>query len=238
MTLGGEEAAEMIATIRGEHVAMKKWFAEAPESAELKRKYGDYPSMWKEVLNWKGWKEARKAFMVYQQTGGSAAASGVPRIVPAEEVPRKRKSRWGSVDEKPQEQHEQQGGGPPPARRSRWSSSSAPPPPPPPPAGRDTCNQNGGGGGSSYGQYGNGGPPNNHNRGGNNNAPALPGLPGMPANLAPHQQRELTQLQSRLRQINDRLQSVDREASRVDALPRGHRERSPSPPPGTYFVSF
>jgi len=57
----------------------------------------------------------------------------------------------------------------------------------------------------------------------------------MPANLPPQQQQEMAKYQSRLRQVNEKLQVVEREAARVDALPRNHRERSPSPPPGTFF---
>jgi hypothetical protein len=59
------------------------------------------------------------------------------------------------------------------------------------------------------------------------------GLPGMPTNLTPQQQQEMRTLQGRLRETNEKLDNLEREAIRVDSLPRGHRERSPSPPPGT-----
>lgn len=59
----------------------------------------------------------------------------------------------------------------------------------------------------------------------------LPGLPGMPTNLAPQDREKMGALQGSLRAINEKLSNLDREAARVDALPRGHRERSPSPPP-------
>jgi hypothetical protein len=58
-------------------------------------------------------------------------------------------------------------------------------------------------------------------------------LPGMPSHLDPQQQAELQRLQSRLREINDKMSGLEMEAARVDALPRGHRDRSPSPPPST-----
>ena len=58
------------------------------------------------------------------------------------------------------------------------------------------------------------------------------GLPGMPTNLPPEKQDEFRRLQSKLRDVNDKLSNLDAEAARVDALPRGHRDRSPSPPPG------
>ena len=51
-----EEAAELVATIRGEHVVMKNWFmGPTKEAGELRAKYGPYPGLWKEVLNWPGW---------------------------------------------------------------------------------------------------------------------------------------------------------------------------------------
>jgi len=59
---------------------------------------------------------------------------------------------------------------------------------------------------------------------------ALPGMAGMVA-LTAEQQSELTALQSHLRTINTKLSTLDAEAARVDELPRGHADRSPSPPP-------
>jgi hypothetical protein len=196
----GEEAAELVATIRGEHVVMKNWFmGPSPEAAALRDKYGPYPGLWKEVLNWPGWKEARKAYLQHtQRKESSSSSSGVPR---------KRRSRWGSASEgsnnnnNDDDNHDDGAN----KRRSRWSSDQQPPP-------RQM------------------------------NAPApvvapLPGLPGMPANLAPQDREKMASLQSRLRVINDKLNNLDAEAARVDALPRGHRDRSPSPPPGTYESS-
>mmetsp|Transcript_24981 Transcript_24981/g.37748 ORF Transcript_24981/g.37748 Transcript_24981/m.37748 type:complete len:605 (+) Transcript_24981:79-1893(+) len=191
MTLGGEEAAELIATIRGDHVTMKQWFmGDSAEAKALRETWGDYPSLWKEVLNWKGWKEARKAYLTYQQTSGTYNESS-NRQSEGESVPRKRKSRWGGTDSSDAAPSARA------PRRSRWSSSASPnqPPPvaPPPPR------------------------------------PSLPGLPGMPSNLPPRQRQEMEGLQATLREVNERLQHVEQEAERVDALPV--RERSPSPPP-------
>jgi hypothetical protein len=170
-----EAAAELVATIRGEHVPMKTWFqGSSPEAVALRAKYGDYPSLWKEVLNWPGWKDARKAYLQQSQTSSESA------------VPRKRRSRWGSAEENTNESSK---------RKSRWASDPAAPPAAP-------------------------------------IAPILPGLPGMPASLTPQQQQEVGNLQARLRAINEKLANLEQEATRVDALPRGHRERSPSPPPG------
>lgn len=211
-----EEAAEKVATIRGEHVVMKNWFmGDTKEAVELREKYGDYPALWKEVLNWPGWKDARKAYLRFTQ--GAAGPPKNSNDDSAGGVPRKRRSRWGvasSDDINPNnntdsKSNNSNGHQPPSKRRSRWGrdgpgdggNNNAPPPPPPPPA-----------------------------------APMMKplpglGLPGMPTNLPQSQQGEFRQLQSRLREINEKLDNLEREAARVDALPRGHRDRSPSPPP-------
>ena len=49
-----EQAAEFVATVRGEHVAMKEWYTsnQSPATQALQATYGPYPSLWKEVLNW------------------------------------------------------------------------------------------------------------------------------------------------------------------------------------------
>ena len=238
MTQGGEEAAEMISTIRGEHVAMKTWFnGTNPAAVALRSKWGDYPGLWKEVLNWKGWKEARKAYLADQQrnemlrNGADDGTTDTRTITPRAHqvpikverstpdhsahttndddsaVPRKRKSRWGTAA--PEEQ----------PRRSRWETPAAPVAASMMPPTASTLHSTT----ASTVPL-----PSLPSR----NQPSLPGLPGMPANLTPQQQQEMANYQARLRQVNDKLQVVEREAARVDSLPRGHRERSPSPPPG------
>jgi hypothetical protein len=217
-----EEAAEMVATIRGEHVVMKNWFmGPTKEAMELRDKYGAYPALWKEVLNWPGWKEARKAYLRFTDGGSKSADAPPPGTATSSstndetQIPRKRQSRWGSADE----QSTNDADGQPAAqkqRRSRWGQDPAAPvvqgpaaplpymPPPAVPA----------------------------------PIMALPGLglPGMPQNLTPQQQDEFRRHQARLKEVNSTLDNIDLEAARVDALPRGHRERSPSPPPGKNFV--
>ena len=197
-----EEAAEIVATIRGEHTVMKNWFmGDSKEAAELRKKYGDYPGLWKEVLNWPGWKEARKAYLQFTQTNGNNTGEDKTN------VPRKRRSRWGSAKEDDNKSGaESQDGGPSNKRRSRWDRSN-------PPASSNPTN-----GGTA--------------------PPVIPtplpglGLPGIPSNLAPQEQEEVRRHQGRLREINDKLGNLEMEAARVDALPRGHPDRSPSPPPG------
>ena len=56
-------------------------------------------------------------------------------------------------------------------------------------------------------------------------------LPGIPKGMTHSQLKELSELQKRVKFCNDRLNNLEAEAARVDALPRGHRDRSPSPPP-------
>ena len=182
----GEAARELVATMRDEHQVMKAWFqGDSPEAGTLRQKYGNYPGLWKEVLNWPGWKEARKAYLQHtQKNEGSTSA------------PRKRRSRWGNADNGQDSENTNAAN----KRRSRWGNSSAPPSAPsaPPPAVRG------------------------------------PMLPALPLNMSPHQQQEVKKLQGRLREVNQKLSTIEQEAARVDALPRGHRERSPSPPPGMY----
>jgi hypothetical protein len=45
---------------------------------------------------------------------------------------------------------------------------------------------------------------------------------------------EVAQWQAELRLLNQKIDRIPTEAARVDALPRDHRERSPSPPPSTF----
>ena len=156
-----EQAAEFVATVRGEHVAMKTWYNDNAKA--LKEKYGPYPGLWKEVLNWPGWKEARKQYLKSKEP----------------QIPRKRKSRWGSSNDNDANKRSS----------SRWANNTS----------------------SSSAQN------------------VI--LPGMATNLSPEKQQEMKRLQARLREINDKMANLEREAARVDALPRGHRERSPSPPP-------
>mmetsp|Transcript_7008 Transcript_7008/g.8125 ORF Transcript_7008/g.8125 Transcript_7008/m.8125 type:complete len:672 (-) Transcript_7008:268-2283(-) len=209
-----EEAAELVATIRGEHVVMKKWFNKSPsrEADILRKMYGYYPSLWKEVLNWAGWKEARKTYLRHIQGATSSPTSGTLKQEPKDEqksdAPRKRRSRWGSADKNDNNSDQK--------RRSRW--------------GREETNTTIAGAGATStpsisGHYG--------PSGGGTEMKTIPGLglPGMPTNLSPEQLQKMRSLQGRLREINEKLGNLEREANRVDALPRGHRERSPSPPP-------
>jgi len=205
-----EEAAELVATIRCEHVVMKKWFNEdsSEEAAVLRKKYGAYPGLWKEVLNWAGWKEARKSYLKHIQ-GATSSSSTNEQKSSEEPLSRKRRSRWGDTGNNSNDKN----GATVNKRRSRWGreepSSMAVTP-------------------SATSVSGHYGP-----SGGGRSTIGLPGLglPGMPTNLTPEQKKEMEILQGRLREVNVKLDNIESESARVDALPRGHRERSPSPPP-------
>jgi len=194
-----EEAAELVATIRGEHVVMKKWFnsSDHVEVENLRKKYGTYPSLWKECLNWAGWKEARKSYLRHTQESAQ-------KLTQKSDAPRKRRSRWGDADKKDSNGATK--------RRSRWGKED-----------KNTTTSSV----TAAGVSGQHGPPGG---GAAINIFGL-GLPGMPTNLTPEQQKDMRSLQGRLRETNEKLDNLEREAARVDDLPRGHRERSPSPPP-------
>jgi hypothetical protein len=140
-----EEAAELVATIRGEHVVMKNWFmSPTKEAGALREKFGPYPGLWKEVLTWPGWKEARKSYLRFIQAKETPSSSSSDINIKQEAAdnddgaPRKRRSRWGVASEAPNDNNnDTSNGSPPQKRRSRWGRDAAPPPapnmaPPPP----------------------------------------------------------------------------------------------------------
>ena len=190
-----EAAAEFVATVRGDHAKMKEWYNGHASAARLREQYGEYPPLWKEVLNWPGWKDARREYLKFVQqnesgNGNSNSNNNNNNNSNEGSIPRKRKSRWGT---------------------------------------KSTPNNNNNNGGASS-RFG---PPEKR--------PAvvvppplnLPGMGGaaMTQNLTPQQQQELQRLQTQLRRVNERLDNLEKEAARVDALPRDDPERSPSPPP-------
>jgi hypothetical protein len=232
-----ESAAEFVMTVRTDHVAMKTWYNSDKNTnnlvvTNLKEKYGDYPSLWKEVLNWPGWKETRKEYIKFQQTtdnrksenndhtnstsnqtilndqseqGGQSSNTAT--------TTRKRKSRWGTASSSGDNSNID-GNDPDGRRQSRW--------------GRDDQQSK-------------------QQQSTSERTPStsfvppllLPGLlPGSngisSVQLTPQQHQEMEELRSRLRVVNDKLEKVDSESERVDALPRSHPDRSPSPPPSKF----
>lgn len=189
-----EQAAEYVMTVRTDHVPMKTWYNGTSAAAQgLQKTYGPYPDLWKEVLNWPGWKEARREYLKHTQQQPEPATGSAPTP-----VPRKRKSRWGTTSNNDDNNNDDDDAN---KRQSRWARDAPLAPVP------------------QHNPYG----------------PATGHLPVLPtpsaANIPPHKQDEHRNLQARLRQVNEKMEHLEREAARVDALPRGHRERSPSPPP-------
>lgn len=201
-----EEKAELIATIQYDHVKMKQWYNAAPEAkTALHSKYGSsYPSFWRDVVPWNGWKESRKLFLKSMElkekkdrermNGGGSSGAG-------EAAPKKRKSRWGNSSKNTSDKSVDCDGDAPRKRKSRWGASNG--------RGRDETSK----------------PLST------NSTSVLDILPGLPTNLNPQQNQKLKELQKLLREANQKLKNLEIEAARVDALPKGHADRSPSPPP-------
>ena len=223
-----EEAAERLAEIRANHAKMRAWYGgDSRAAAAARKELGEapYPAFWKDVVAWDGWKVARRAYLRYSEgggreaeeasggAGGEAGAGGGA----AEEGGRKRRSRWAKSADAPTEAELQGNGddsGSPAKRRSRWARDQD----------RDQNRDQ----------------DQNQNQDAPSTGPSaesavaaalgIGGLAQQPAATA-EQRAELAQVQARLRGINERLANLEVEAVRVDALPRGHRDRSPSPPP-------
>lgn len=224
-----ESAAEFVMTVRTEHVVMKTWYNDSHDNIvinKLKEKYGDYPALWKEALNWPGWKETRKEYLKFQQTNATtnnghngqlndhSEQSQSSATAPA----RKRKSRWGTAssggDNTNNDSNDPDG-----RRQSRW--------------GRDD---------QQLRQQQQSLPSETMMAPSNTTMMPQFLLPGimqgsngmMNVQLTPQQSQEMEVLRGRLRFVNDKLEKVDSEAERIDALPRSNPERSPSPPPSKY----
>jgi len=200
-----EAAAELRATIRGEHSSMKIWYNESPGRslpaiARMHDSFGLYPAFAAEVeAGWSGWREARRWYLTFTEKGAEALMVEAPPAAPAGAAAsvapntaagrgRKRRSRWAAAPSS-------DGAAAPEGRRrrSRWASGPAGAPGGAPPPGDI--------------------------------------LPGLPSTLTLDQMRELSKVQADLRSVSDRLENLESEAKRVDALPTGHGDRSPSPPP-------
>ncbi|KAL3812002.1 hypothetical protein ACHAXA_009620 [Cyclostephanos tholiformis] len=214
-----EEAAELLATMRAEHVKMKSWYNSTDPDhvaglSSLKAKYGEsFPAFWQDLTKWEGWKEVRREYLQYSENGGrfveksndsGGGDDDVGKDQQQEQQTRRRRKRWGDAAG-----GDEDGGGER-SRRSRWASDAPPPPVADPvmaalglSAPIPSVDAVGGVGGGA----------------------------GIASGLDPRASEELAALQARLRVANARLSNLDYEAARIDALPRGHPERSPSPPP-------
>lgn len=204
-----EQEAELIATIQHEHVAMKNWYNTHHDAKSLHASYGPtYPAFWRDVINWDGWKETRKLYLksIEGKIHSSTVSNNnsVAASTTDSTAPRKRKSRWASKsdDTTTGDNNSNAQSNDRSKRKSRWAREGESTPSSSAPA-RVL-------------------PPTNS---------VLDFLPGLPNKLSSTQSDELGILQRTLRECNARLSNLESEAARVDALPVGHRERSPSPPP-------
>eukprot|EP00584_Thalassiosira_punctigera_P007327 CAMPEP_0172539050 /NCGR_PEP_ID=MMETSP1067-20121228/10324_1 /TAXON_ID=265564 ORGANISM="Thalassiosira punctigera, Strain Tpunct2005C2" /NCGR_SAMPLE_ID=MMETSP1067 /ASSEMBLY_ACC=CAM_ASM_000444 /LENGTH=671 /DNA_ID=CAMNT_0013324673 /DNA_START=63 /DNA_END=2074 /DNA_ORIENTATION=- len=202
-----EEAAELMATMRADHVKMKAWY-NSPDRvgdenlARLKEKHGaSFPAFWQDLVKWDGWKDVRREYLLFTENKNGNNDSGRGRS-------RKKRSRWASAGD--------DGGGGGGGRRSRWArdggNDAAAPAAfaPPPVAPADPV----------MAALGLSAP-----------LPSVGASGSIGGGVAEEHKEELASLQSRLRVANARLSNLEFEAARIDALPHGHPERSPSPPP-------
>lgn len=204
-----EEQAEVIATIQHDHAKMKLWYNTHAHAKALHTKYGpSYPAFWKDVVTWEGYKIARKLFL--QSTEGHQRGRSTTAVNNATNNSTNSNSTAGAAAAIPRK------------RKSRWATSDNP-------IDADATN-------ATNTNNGTDAPPKRKSRWArdNTNPPPpssvldiLPGL-HLPSGV---QSAELEELQKTLRQCNAKLSNLDTEAARIDALPIGHRERSPSPPP-------
>eukprot|EP00956_Cyclotella_meneghiniana_P002260 scaffold2552_cov59-Cyclotella_meneghiniana.AAC.3 len=217
--MDNEEAAELLSEMKLLHIPMKQWYNNDSHSgiATLKSKHGDFPMFARDLLQWGGWKECRKEYLRWVDAGKPASGSAnndgtVDAAVAAtnttEERGRKRRSRWHNEPTSNSGEAEA-----PKPRKSRWDRSAVPAVAPVVPqltvaaATRPMDPVMAALGLSSNGSS------------------------TMGNNIPPDKQAEYASLQARLRKANSRLSNLEAEAARIDALPRNHPDRSPSPPP-------
>lgn len=200
-----EQQAELIATIQHEHVAMKQWYNSHADAKSLHATYGPtYPAFWRDVINWDGWKETRKLYL--KSLEGKIESSTASNTTAGNSA-----DGQSAVPRK---------------RKSRWAQAS---------------NDDHATGESAGASNDRSKRKSRWARGEETNPSPAPAavpknsvldlLPGLPNKLSSVQSDELATLQKTLRECNAKLSNLESEAARIDALPIGHRERSPSPPP-------
>ena len=208
-----EEAAELLSEIKSLHLPIKQWLSTPhnPHKSKLVESYGDYPMFARELLEWGGWRECRREYLRWVDGGKPAYdavnnGDGTNANGSSEKVA---ESSNGTNEERGRKRRSRwhneptpNGESSAPQRRSRWDRSAAPAAP------------------ASITPV----------------APADPvlaalGLSTPTLQIPPEKQAEYASLQSRLRIANSRLSNLEAESARIDALPRNHPDRSPSPPP-------
>ena len=210
-----EEAAELVATMRTEHVAMKTWYNNPHHSthlSSLQSKYGaHFPAFWRDLIHWNGWREVHREYLRFTENGNKfVEISGNNN--------NNKRSRWADDDNgngqpsQPPIKRERK-------RKSRWGRDPTPKP--------------------SI----NAAPTTTATTIANDPVMAALGLTNTSHNTTTNNNHQITamnnqknsaeleSLQQRLRQANTRLTNLETDAARIDSLPHNHPDRSPSPPP-------
>ncbi|KAL7547871.1 hypothetical protein ACHAWF_016221 [Thalassiosira exigua] len=202
-----EEAAELMATMRAEHPAMKAWYNDPSNGngsgglAALRDRHGPtFPGTGGRRSGGStcGSRRARPGEGAEAEAGGGGNGNN------QRGRSRRKRSRWAVAPDAGDDN-----------KHSRWANGgvvpASAPPPPAPAAPADPV----------MAALGLAGPV----------APGGMGGAALASSVPEHHRAELVGLQSRLKKANARLSDLGREAARIDALPRGHPDRSPSPPP-------
>lgn len=230
-----EEAAELMATMRAEHVPMKSWYNNpdhAPNLLDLHTKYGNqFPAFWQDLVRWGGWKEVRREYLRFTENGNKflVSSSSGGGGGSADGIASSKRSRW--ADEQPSAETSITTGQPPPRERKRKSRWGRDPTPKPvhgaaaatvPVVTNDPVMAALGLSGGAAGIMA-----TSSTVAAAATASTIPTTTIDTTNNNP----ELESLQLRLRMANARLTNLEVEAARIDALPHNHPDRSPSPPP-------
>lgn len=209
-----ESAATFVATVRAEHDAMTQWYNNEDDTTTtgmavamldgLHAKFGPvYPKVWKDVLNWSGWHETRQAYLLH-----SSSTGGITTTAVVEEQQQQVKME----DEQQQQQQHNTNNN----NISHKKDDDAPP------AVKKQRKS----------RWGTAAPATTSpSTTTTSNSPSVASTTTTTTNDT--NAAMILEWQAELRRLNQRLESIPTEAARVDALPRNHRERSPSPPPGT-----
>jgi splicing factor 1 len=211
-----EEAQEALTEMKSYHAPMKKWYNDSsnlspngpsPNLIGLQSKYGDFPMFARDLVGWSGWRECKKEYLRFLDGGGNSKNGGGNGAATAE-ASNGANTDGTTATEASNKSEEERGrkrrsrwGDD--GRKSRWARAAAPaaPAPPVPAAPTDPV------------------------------MAALGMAPPGASSVSPDKLPELQALQARLRKANSRLTNLEAEAARIDALPRNHPDRSPSPPP-------
>src|SRR5210317_617949 len=127
-----EEAAELMATMKAEHIPMKSWYNNPQHSDNLQHLQGRYgkifPTFWQDLIKWNGWKDVRREYLRFTENGGKFAV--VDASGSSENGGNNKRSRW--ADDQPPAAASSSGGQQQQPRerkrKSRWGRDPTPKP--------------------------------------------------------------------------------------------------------------